>query len=842
MPLLRLPVEVETLQRLGLLVALCAVCSLLLSDFVRIPDMSLVPGQIATRTIRAPVGYSFEDGEATDAAREEAADNAPLVFDFDATRGASLQARVTSAFEDARRLYGEARLDALAHGEQTVDPAVLAQIGRDFLRSLSMDLEPAEVQIIAESGFPRHLETIATDLLGQAMRRYIVSDRAELPSARGVITVIELLPTGQAETTLTDFERIHTLAEVRQGITLSALERYEDEENAVGVRAAAHIARSGVRSNFSINQLLSRERRAEARARVAPVVISVNRGSPIVQKGDQVTSDQVRKLDALKDRHAQRGFWSVYGSLFLFAMLLFGTVYRFAQSTIRKFADNARELTALAVLVALALGLSRLVVEISGAMPGFGAGRVPQESLWYLVPVAGLALTVRILMNSETSLIFAVVTAVLCGLMMDQQALYTVFFVVSAITAAGAIGRQRERRSILRAGVYTGLINAAFVLLVGLVQMHLADPSMGGARPLWDAGFAFTSGLLSAFLVLFLVPIFENFGFVTDLQLLELANLNHPLLRNLMLRAPGTYHHSVMVGTLAEAAAEAVGCNALHARVAAYFHDIGKAVTPQYFVENQIPGQNRHDRLSPHMSARIILDHVRNGAAIARRHKLPKPIIDNIWMHHGTGLLHYFLHKARELDPEVNPDDFRYPGPRPDTREAGIVHLADKVEAACRSIQHPTPERVRKMIQRIVNSTLADGQLEQCPLTGKEIYTITGVFQDVILAIHHQRIEYPETRGISSGAEARAIAKAAVANGADAPKEAVITLEIAPVEAAQVKELKVEEEEPAEEVAAEEEDLPTTRAPSDETSRMVDYESAELLPDNPLDDGWSSKP
>jgi putative nucleotidyltransferase with HDIG domain len=372
------------------------------------------------------------------------------------------------------------------------------------------------------------------------------------------------------------------------------------------------------------------------------------------------------------------------------------------------------------------------------------------------VPVGGVALLVRILMNSETALIFSVAAGTLVGVLMDQQALYAAYFVLSSVTAAGAIGMDRDRKALLRAGVVTGVVNASFVLLVGLAQTQLLDDSgaaVAMARPFWSALFALASGFLSAFLVLALLPLFELAGFVTDLQLMELANLNHPLMRNLLLRAPGSYHHSVMVGSLSEAAAEAIGCNALLARVASYFHDIGKAVTPQYFVENYRGAGNAHDRLTPQQSARIIIDHVRNGGAIAKRYKLPAPIVDNIYMHHGTGLLYHFYRKAQETDPDVSEADFRYPGPRPNTREAGIIHLADKVEAACRSVREPTPERIAAMIQKILNSTLADGQLEECPLTLKDLYTIAGVFQESILAIHHQRIEYPDTQDISRAPE-----------------------------------------------------------------------------------------
>jgi hypothetical protein len=302
-------------------------------------------------------------------------------------------------------------------------------------------------------------------------------------------------------------------------------------------------------------------------------------------------------------------------------------------------------------------------------------------------------------------------------------------------------------------------------------------------------------GVVSAFLVLGLVPLFELTGFDTDLKLLELGNLDHPLLRNLMLRAPGSYHHSVMVGTLAEAAAEAIGANALQARVCAYFHDIGKAVRPQYFVENQRDGINRHSRLTPHQSARVIIDHVRDGRAIALKHQLPKPIVDQIVMHHGTGLVHYFYAEAKAADPATDPNDFRYPGPKPNTREAGIIMVADKVEAACRSIREPTPENVSAMIQKIINSVMAEGQFDEVPLTVKELVVIAQTLKETVLAIHHHRIEYPEPPGVGRKLETTL----------DEPtSEPVITLELNAPE--------------------------LTETSLDEPPEAVDYESTDYLP------------
>jgi putative nucleotidyltransferase with HDIG domain len=237
--------------------------------------------------------------------------------------------------------------------------------------------------------------------------------------------------------------------------------------------------------------------------------------------------------------------------------------------------------------------------------------------------------------------------------------------------------------------------------------------------------------------------------------MMELANLNHPLLRQLMLRAPGSYHHSVIVGTLAEAGAQAIGANPLLAKVASYFHDIGKALNPQYFVENQKGGVNKHGALDPFTSAHVIISHVVDGGRMAKEHALPQPIIDNIYMHHGTGILQYFYAAAcsQVADPStIDEAAFRYPGPKPNTKEAGVIMLADKVEAATRTLKVPDEHNIRQMIGRIAGSVMTDGQFSECPLTFQEIHTISETFVAVLVGIYHQRIEYPQTADVSRAA------------------------------------------------------------------------------------------
>ncbi len=247
-------------------------------------------------------------------------------------------------------------------------------------------------------------------------------------------------------------------------------------------------------------------------------------------------------------------------------------------------------------------------------------------------------------------------------------------------------------------------------------------------------------------------PLVEKlFGYTTDMRLLERANMDQPLLRELMIQAPGTYHHSIIVGNMVEAAAEAIGAKPLLARVSAYYHDIGKAPKPLYFIENQMGGENKHEKLAPSMSSLILISHIKDGVEKAKRHKLESPIVDIIEQHHGTSLISYFYKKALELkgdDPsQVSTEDFRYPGPKPQTREAGLVMLADAIEAASRTLVDPTPARIQGLVSRIINNAFADGQLDECELTLKDLNQIAGSFNKILNGIFHHRIEYPEPPG-----------------------------------------------------------------------------------------------
>ncbi|MCB9759368.1 MAG: HDIG domain-containing protein [Alphaproteobacteria bacterium] len=800
-----------------LLLLVCLICALVLTDFSPAPNPGWQVGEVANRDIKAPFTFDYEDLEASRLRRAEASDTVPLVYDYDATLVSRLRNRVSGAFDIGRRQYAEAMLDARADGEDTLSDEAVAAIGQETLKRLAISLRVEDIELIVRSGFPSAMESLVNELIAQGMAGYVVPERAYLPNQVQPITVIRLMNDSRDEIRLDSFDEIRTVEDVRSAITLYALEQYDDAEQDT-VRAAAAIAKAELRANFSLNQLVTEERRRAAEESVGRVVRTVARGTSVVRDGDVVTAQQVDMIRTMREHQSDKGPGRIAGSIFGFLLLVIISVHRFAARGFRRFTRSPRDLAAMGVLLVLTAVLTRVVVELADPVATLIGGAMAPESFWLLAPVAGVVLLVRVLVNAETALVFALLAATVCGLGMGGHALYVVFFLVSGVTAAWGVGRSRERRAILWAGVMTGLMNVAFVLSIDLVRINLFDAAPASSlTPAWNMAFAFAGGVLSAFLVLGLVPLFELGGFVTDLQLLELANLDHPLLRNLMMRAPGTYHHSVMVGALAEAAAEAVGANALQSRVCAYFHDIGKAVRPQYFIENQRDGINRHERLTPYQSAQVIIDHVRDGGAIAREHKLPQPIIDNIYMHHGDGLVYYFYMKARESDPSVDPRDFRYPGPRPNTREAGIIMLADKIEAACRSIHQPTPDNVSAMIQKIINSVMADGQFQQCPLTLKELYTIAETFKTTVLAIHHHRIAYPD-KPIPDPRKAPPAEEKA-----ETPRDAVITLEIPPSEVAAARDARA-----ADSVAPDE-------------PGPIDYESPEYLPGEYSDPGYKAR-
>ncbi|MCS7234610.1 MAG: HDIG domain-containing protein [Armatimonadota bacterium] len=487
---------------------------------------------------------------------------------------------------------------------------------------------------------------------------------------------------------------------------------------------ARWLADRALRPNLVVDESQTRRAREAARAGVEPVRVRVLKDEVVVRRGEVVTAEQMRKLRALGLASGPWPWDKIAGTVLLVSFVV-ATLGAYLSRFQPEVWSSSKLLSLAVLLVWLGAAGTRLVASTLHPL---------------LVPTAAVAMLLAVLLNPRLAVFAAGVLAVLAGSLGTQDLRLVAVAYAGAVVATFSVRRIQRRTDLAYAGLFVGAANAAVSLGADL----LAATPLGDA--VLNAGVGVAGGVLCGVLATGALPYLEDaFGLVTPIKLLELSNPSHPLLRRLQLEAPGTYHHTVVVANLAEAAAEAVGADPLLARVGTYYHDVGKLRRPGFFVENQVGGQNPHDRMTPTLSALAVAAHVRDGLELARQYRLPKAVADFIAQHHGTSLMAYFYHRAVEQQQgPVDPEAFRYEGPKPQTREAAIVMLADSVEAAARSVQNPTPERIRDLVRRIVHERLEDGQLDECDLTFRDLERITQVFTRLLVSMFHPRLEYPE--------------------------------------------------------------------------------------------------
>lgn len=415
-------------------------------------------------------------------------------------------------------------------------------------------------------------------------------------------------------------------------------------------------------------------------------------------------------------------------------LILYRDVMRYKPGYTRKFSM----LVLLGMLVVGALATGRLSdYLLSGMMRGLDVAH--HGAVAYAIPVAAFAMLVTLLFDFHTTLIFSFTLSLLTGLWLEGAA-FAVYFFVGSMAASFGVIRSRKRTTVLVGGGYVLLSNLLLVL-----ALHLFSGAAYQALPL-ALVFAVFSAFFVVAIVSLMLPVLEYlFKVTTDITLLEFLDLDQPLMKSLMINAPGTYHHSVIVGNLVESASEAVDVNPLLARVSAYYHDVGKIKMPEYFVENLSYGENKHTKLTPHMSSMILVSHVKEGVELAQHHKLPESVIDIIMQHHGTNLITYFYQKAKDQGQlnDLSEDEYKYPGPKPQTRVSALVMMADAVEASSRVLSDPTPQRITALVDKIINHIFLEGQLDECELTLKDIYEIKRRFTRILTGILHRRIDYP---------------------------------------------------------------------------------------------------
>lgn len=506
---------------------------------------------------------------------------------------------------------------------------------------------------------------------------------------------------------------------------------------ALSVEAAAptkEIIRLFLSPNLIYDEASTENRRQAALAQVPLAKGFVKRDELIIDSHIRITPEHLEKLNSLAQKRAEMSLersgltaLSTYLGQILFALILVSVLWIFIALVRTPIWNEWKSMALLtAILLSWLIILIFLVVRLSMSV--------------FLFPAAIGAMMIAILVDRGVALGAVVMAALAAGFLYSND--YQLVFLTLIIggTSILALRRIERRGDVMRGAIY---ISAAYLLLA--FTFHLSTGSAGAATLLNNIGFGIINATLTPILVLGFVPLCENlFRVSTELTLLELVDLNQPLLRELALKSPGTYHHSLMVGNLAEAAARAVGANFLLTRAGAYYHDIGKIGFKEYFIENQSTGsENVHDRLPPSRSAEIIISHISHGLALADKYKLPSSIKAFIREHHGKTRLAYFYAKAqRELGSSVREEAFRYLGPKPQMIETGLVMLADVVEAATRSLEQPTPEELKETVQRLMRTRLTEGDLDECPLTLRELSAVEKAFMQVLFGIYHQRIRY----------------------------------------------------------------------------------------------------
>jgi putative nucleotidyltransferase with HDIG domain len=679
-------------------------------------------GQVLNRAIVSPADITTVDLAETEQKREAARKIARPVFNFDSSRAETSVESFRADWEDLKKQTTAGQTKPVWGGEG----------GNGVARAIvSHNFNEAELDRL-------------TTILREIAAGYIYDDNDAERLEQDIVLVDVRNPLAQIIMPAPRTRMVQVSAARRNlELRILNLQGWTPEQKA----AITAALRPLIRPNVVLDQTATAAARENAASQVAPVAISLKRNQVVAREGDTITSTTLAQIAAIKNAgHQGRPFQNIVG-LMLLVIAIYWAAWKFTE---HRSSSNA---VILHNYKAFALVGSAILVETTLMKVGFifgdsvAAQRVSapfnDPTIWnFAIPFAAAALLVAMLVDTQLAFLTGIITAIFAGMLAPSGMPKALYAMVSCSVAVYGIGRYRERQSVTLAGLLVGGSNVVMALaLIAYLEQPFSLNML-----LLAVGCGIAGGLLTAVFTAGGLPINESlFGILTDVKLLELSNADLPVLGQLALRAPGTNQHSHAVGQLAEDACRAVGANSLLARIGALYHDIGKLAAPEYFVENQ-QGTNPHDRLKPQQSAKIITSHVTYGARLAKEIGLPEKIADFIPQHHGTRTLHYFLRKAQahaRPGETIDEADFRYPGPKPQFKEAAIMMLADSCEAAARSLARPDPESIRAITLKIVDAIISDGQLDQCNITLQELTIIREAMISALTAIYHARIDYP---------------------------------------------------------------------------------------------------
>jgi cyclic-di-AMP phosphodiesterase PgpH len=670
-------------------------------------DLSLF--SVAEKTIRSP--GTVEDKKSTENKRRDALDQVQDVYALKKEYTQNRVDLISSIFLAAAELNDEIKEELTKHAE-------LAPEGEPT------KTEPSDSEKMIRLK-AKLTATVSKGLSDQLFTALVQASNDELSIAKDLtVTAINHV---MAQRISAD-EVENAKKRVEEELKYTAL----DDNLRNGV---IELGRYAVIQNEFYDPNATEELRRQAVESVEPAKIL--QGQIIVEEGELINQDIYRQLKLVGLLDNERSFKPFMGLVVLITIIISSLYYYFYQ--IESFPEKRQTDLLLYGMIFL---LSIFIMKIISTLQIFN-----YAGIGYLYPAALGGMLIKILIDEKLAILMSIILAVCGSILFNEGITGTlnfsegIYILFSSLAGILFLSRQNQRSKILQAGSFAVIVN----ILTILALMYLPNGQFSGIEYGYYLITALVSGIGSAVLTIGLLPFFEaSFGILSTMRLIELSNPNHPLLRKILMEAPGTYHHSVMVANLAESACEAIGANGLLARVGSYYHDIGKTKRPNFYIENQMHLENPHDRLPPDKSANIIIAHVTDGANILKKYNMPKEIIDIAEQHHGTTLLKFFYHKALQGDDEIKEEDYRYPGPKAQTKESAVVGIADSVEAAVRSLSQPTPDLIESLVKKIVADRLQDGQLNECDITMREIETVSEALCETLKGIFHSRIEYPE--------------------------------------------------------------------------------------------------
>ena len=730
-------------QKWSLFVILSLVLALQLAPQWNTIHPKYTVGMILDFDIRADRDLLVEDKTATERKRIEALQAIEPLYEYDKNAPELIRLKLRRAFTLLETNYYRNDMPISDPVSRLSRPEILKKIKNDFETNTDVILSDQELAVLHKYEF----SPAVADKIFQLLESFKADSDGydeEIPKIgnqrKGPIIRDDESSNSKIQNNIIAISDPDDLGHYFEKPSLSIFGKENDPLRHTAVSLAVKL----LKPHLVLNKSATEKRRKWILDQIKPVYYKVKKNELMARAGDPLSRTDLNKLEAFYNEAGGSTLNRITLIGFFFTIMLIVIIfYQSTKGLLKDLRKSNKDLLFLALVVVLQIILIKSGIFISESI-AHAFSSVSLESIYFALPFAASSLLVAVFLNRPVAFTYAIFSAILVTFLFETKIPIFLFAFLGSAAPAYHSNYFRQRSAFFKSGLFAAAVNilAVFCLTLLAGNFNWIDTIIRMAM-----GCA--GGMLSGMIVAGITPVFEAlFGYTTDIKLLELSNLNQPLLQRMIVEAPGTYHHSIIVASMVEAAAESIKANPLLAKVSAYYHDIGKLNKPLYFIENQQGWKNKHDKLSPKMSSLVIISHVKEGCELAQKHKLGKIITDIIRQHHGMSIVSYFYEKAqKDKDPSIRsiPEtDFRYPGPKPQTKEAGLVLLGDVVEASSRTLSDPTPSRIRNLVEARIKQIFTDGQLNDCELTLNDVNRIAESFIRTLMGIFHQRIEYTE--------------------------------------------------------------------------------------------------